>query len=279
MARQTRSQFRFHGPLEAASGALAELRIQDKLAERGKQLGCQTGCGGCLGVVVCLFLFFGSGQPLFQENVGVGHFCLLFTLSLTIFGMFLHSHHEPYDLDDHRYQVPEDLLLAIGVDLDLAKPVRLEIDFRPSHLAPVATLAQPTSSVRVWQFRHCWLNLAAVTASGYRLKLSVTRQGSYKIKPKRKQDKTVLRYRDVVVVSVRPPADAPAPKGAIDNPHGVNWRFSNLKCQVDAEGTQVRVDTGEILRLRSRREDRSSGEDFSGRDLLPVCAAAFRPYF
>lgn len=187
-----------------------------------------------------------------------------------------------HDLDNLRYELPASLLDTVAVDLDPHKPVNLFIDFRASQSYEfVQKVKQDWRGFvgvgpRLSYFSQVWLKLSATTVDGYRLRLSVTREGTLKSVPKSKHTKTRLRYVDCVQASVRPgkgramtvASDAPlaAPRMS---------RLTRFRGQISTRGAVARAAGPQYYEISDLGKT-SVGEHLKGRDLAVMLMACFR---
>ena len=274
MSKYGKSKYRLEGPWEQVRQQLAHLESSDSHAEKQVSSGNKIMGGGCVTLIVGFLLLAVTGP--FGGIIAFVGVCLL------ILGAVYNSMFSSYDLENMRYQVPTSLLDTLAVDLDTSKNVSLMIDFRASQSKEFIQKVEQSSFLffsfgpKVSYFSHPWLEFSAASVDGHRLKLSISREGSYKVVPKRKRTKTKLRYVDSVTISVRPPAGqavAIATGTNLAPPQGS--RFRSFRGQVTAQGAVVKA-VGPHYYTVSNRGTSSGGDHLVGRDLVILLLSCFR---
>jgi hypothetical protein len=274
MSKYTKSKYRLEGPWEQVRQQLANLESSDSHAEKQVGTGNKMLGGGCITGVLGLVSLALTGP--------FGGFVAFVGFSVAILGLVYNAMFSSYDLENMRYQVPTSLLDTLAVDLDPSKNVSVMIDFRASQSKEFIQKVEQSSFLfistgpKVSYFSHPWLEFSGATVDGYRLKLNVCREGSYKQVPKRKRTKTKLRYVDSVTLAVRPPTGqaAAAPVGTPLAPPQTT-RFRSFRGQVTAQGAMAKA-VGPQYYTVSNRGTSSGGDHLQGSDLVVLFVACFR---
>lgn len=262
-------------------GNLAEVREQlghlshsDRTAEVGAASGNRIQGWGCVlllvGVLLAAIAAPAAGGVLF-----------LVALGLLFIGGVRHSSASAYDLENMRYEIPDALLETLAVDLDPDRPIQLQLDFRASQSpmfkqkVEVKKFLFFTYGPSTTYFSHPWLELSANTVDGHRIKLTITRDGTYKSVPKRKRTKTRMRYWDVVNAVVRPASGAPTPAttGTLDVPNLPGLR--SFRGRVTPQGASAKA-VGPVYYTVSNRGTSTGGSHLVPREVLGVLIACFR---
>lgn len=190
----------FGGPPDQLESLLRQALVEDSQALKRANIASRLLWAGGIG------LFF-SYIPLGFLVVLVSPLTLLlFPLSLV--AMYLlwkfYRANSGRVSDAERFQLAIDYLAAISPDLASDKPMQVELDVRPFLERPVLKRDSTLGPVVQSSFDQLWLRLQATTVAGDRLKIQVTRKGSYKQKFKRRRTKSNLRYSDLIQIAIRP---------------------------------------------------------------------------
>jgi len=274
MGKYNTARHTLQGTWDQVRQALTEIQTSDTQAEAKVSSGTQMSCGGCMATFAGIFSM-GFLGPLGLVILIPGLICL-------IYGLVKTSMNQSYDLENMRYQVPLALLDTVGADLDPSRPVNLTIDFRASQSQQFIQKVEQSSFLifktgpKVSYFSHPWLEMTATTCDGYRIKLSITREGTLKAVPKRKRTKTKLRYLDAVSVAVRPPSgQTPTPATGTPLLAPAAHRFQRFQGQITAQGAVARA-SGPHYTTVSNRTTSHYGEQLAGNDLVTLLVACFR---
>lgn len=273
MAAYGKSKYRMEGPWDQVRQQLSQLQGSDDHAETQISRGNRVALGGCLLVLLAGLALFASFDAI-ATPLGFSGFCLLMG------GLVYHALFSTYDLENMRYELPLRFLDTIAIDLDPTRPVSLMIDFRASQSRPFVVNVEQSGFLffqfgpKVTYFDHLWLELSATSADGYRMKLQVRRQGSFKEVPKRKRTKTRLRYCDVVQASVRPP-QGQVSTGVAQVAPPLGNRFVSFRGQMTPQGAVVKA-TGPSHWTVCNRGTSHGGEHLRGGDLSLLMMSCFR---
>ncbi len=267
--RYAKGKLQLEGNLASLRAQLDEIARNDAAAETKVKAGNKTGCWGLALIFVGIFTAaFGIGIPI-----------LLIGIVMAIFGFSGSGSASNYDLENMRYQLPSEILEKLAVDLDPERPISLMIDFRASQSPQFVQKTQQNKVLffsvgdKVTYFSHPWLELSATSVDGHRIKISLTREGTYKSVPKRKRTKTRLRYYDVISTVVRPPAGQEWTAGSLDKPSRQSLR--TFQGRTTQQGVAVKA-AGPIYSVTSNRGTSTSGAHVHVLDVLGVLIACFR---
>lgn len=252
-------EYRLQGPLAQIQHQLTEFSGSDRHAESEINKGSALAGSGCLAA------FFGIPATFMAFPYGL----ILLIPGLIVFftGTNRVNRNQPFDLENHRYELPLQLLDLIAADLDPRKPIDLRVDFRPSEKAPYLVGNR---------FAHPWLAMTACTVDGFRLRLELTRKGSTKSVSKRKGTKTKTRYQDQVRLSVSPPrgTQVSVPAGTALQPP-VQLNLTRFQGTVSERGASLQALGPQALRV-SYRGTRNSGSQLTQNDLGVLLVTCFR---
>ncbi|MBS2038679.1 hypothetical protein JST97_27105 [bacterium] len=267
--RYAKGRLQLEGPWASLRSQLDEISRNDSKAETQVASSNRTGCWGLA------LIFVG----IFTTALGIGIPILILGAALAVYGFGRSASARQYDLENMRYQLPMEILDKLAVDLDQARPISLTIDFRASQSPQFVQKTEQnkflifSSGPKITYFSHPWLELAACTVDGHRIKLSLTREGSYKEVAKRKRTKTRLRFYDVVSSVVRPPAGQEWTAGSLDKPGRAGLR--TFQARVTSQGVAVKA-AGPIYSVVCNRGTLTSGSYIHALDVLGVLIACFR---
>lgn len=262
------------GNLAEVSEQLGHLAHSDRTAETGTASAHRIQSWGCV-----LLLIGGLLAAIVAPTAGGVLFVV--ALGLLFIGGVRHSSASAYDLENMRYEIPDSLLKTLAVDLDPERPIQLQLDFRASQSPQFKQKVEVkrflffTYGPSITYFSHPWLELSASTVDGHRIKLTITRDGTYKSVPKRKRTKTRMRYWDVVQAVVRPASGAAAPTttATLDTPQSLGLR--SFRGQVSAQGATAKA-VGPVYYSVSNRGTTNGGSHLGSREVLGVLISCFR---
>ena len=275
MAKFGKSKYQIEGTWEEVRQRLAEMESSDSHAESQVSTGNKTAGWGCGILVVGVVLAMAQMNQVGAVVAGLG-------LCIVVLGLIYNSLYSSFDLDNMRYKLPMKLLDSIAVDLDPGKTISVMIDFRASQSSQFVQKVEQSGVLffkygpKVTYYSHPWLELCATSADGHRIKLSVSREGTYKVVPKRKRTKTRLRYVDSVSLSVRPPGGQKlnvSPGTTLTPPN--NSRFRTFRGQLTPQGAVVKA-VGPHYYTISNRGTQSGGDHLVGNDLVVLMMSCFR---
>lgn len=172
MKKYLKGEYVTHGKLSSIQARLAEYAASDKW-------GSNRSCFGCL---FCFLGFFFMG-PI-----------------APILGFLLYLYYSRYDTEDRRYQLPTQLLQALGGQLDPQKDMLLRVDFRESLADPFLTAKSDQPKTR--EYAHNWLELQMHTQRGQRLCVKITRVGREVVRGSGKSETKEHSYKEVVAMSL-----------------------------------------------------------------------------
>ncbi|MFN8606095.1 MAG: hypothetical protein U0931_01095 [Vulcanimicrobiota bacterium] len=267
--RYAKGRMQLEGNWASLLSQLTEISKNDSEAETKVAAGNRTGCWGLA------LVFIG----IFTTALGIGLPILIVGIVMTIYGFSRSSSASQYDLENMRYQLPMEILEKLAVDLDPERPMSLMIDFRASQSPQFVQKTEQNKVLffatgpKTTYFSHPWLELSASTVDGHRIKLSLTREGSYKEVAKRKRTKTRLRYYDVISSVVRPPAGQAWTPASVDKPRRPGLR--SFQGRVNQQGVAAKA-SGPIYSVVSNRGTVKSGSEVQALDVLGVLVACFR---
>lgn len=267
--RFAKGRLQLEGNWASLRTQLDEISRSDIEAETKVASGRKTGCWGLAMIFVGFFTAaFGIGIPI-----------LIIGIVMAVYGFSRSSSASNYDLENMRYQLPSEILDKLAVDLDPDRPISLMVDFRASQSPQFVQKTQQNkilffaSGPKVTYFSHPWLELSTTTVDGHRIKISLTREGTYKSVPKRKRTKTRLRYYDVISTVVRPAAGQEWTAGSLDKPGRQSLR--SFQGRATKQGVAVKA-AGPIYSVTSNRGTTTSGSHLHVLDVLGVLISCFR---
>lgn len=173
MKKFLKAEYVTQGKLPVIEARLAEYAASDKW-------GSTRSCLGCL---FCFLGFFALG-PI-----------------APIVGLLVYLYYSRYDTEDRRYQLPTQLLQALGAKLDPQKDMLLRVDFRES-LGKPFIIAKSDASPKTTEYVHNWLELQMFTPRGQRLCLKVTRMGREVVTGSGKSESKQHSYAEVAAMSL-----------------------------------------------------------------------------
>ncbi|MBI4953095.1 MAG: hypothetical protein HY908_13760 [Myxococcales bacterium] len=119
-----------------------------------------------------------------QPVVAVVCSVVLVTLAIVWFAI---RHH---DIEDRKLETAATLLRALGTELDVGRPIELDLDFR------IYSKTQPTDA---------WMAVRLMLENGVGLELRVTTRFKRKSRSKRKYTKIKDRLQELVTITYTPP--------------------------------------------------------------------------
>lgn len=267
--RYAKGRMQLEGSWASLRSQLDEISRNDAEAETRVASGNRTGCWGMA------LIFVG----IFTSALGFGIPILILGIVMAVYGFASSSSASQFDLENMRYRLPAEVLDKLAVDLDQEKPISLVIDFRASQSPQFVQKTEQnkflffSSGPKITYFSHPWLELSAATVDGHRIKLSLTREGSFKQVAKRKRTKTRLRYYDVISSVVRPPAGQEWAAGSLDKPGRQSLR--SFQGRVTSQGVAVKA-AGPVYSVVSNRTTSQFGNETHVLDILGVLVSCFR---
>lgn len=173
MKKYLKAEYVSKGKMPVIQARLAEYAASDKW-------GSNRSCFGCL---LCFLGFFVMG-PI-----------------APIAGILVYLYYSRYDTEDRRYQLPTQLLEALGGQLDPQKDMLLRVDFRESLADPFIT-AKSDSPPKMREYAHNWLELQMYTQRGQRLCVKITRVGREVVRGSGKGETKEHSYSEVAAMSL-----------------------------------------------------------------------------
>lgn len=197
--------------------------------------GSKGACSGCL--ISTLGLTIGAVTLWRVPTGAIPVPVLAACASAIVAGLIVFYRYAPFDLENHRYAMPRELLTDLSPLLDPAHPVTLKIDFRKSSGFGLTTreeqgkgwLSRPTT---IAEFTHPWLELQAKARDGQSVTLRMLKFGEIRRIPTGKTHRTEEDYQESVTVTLRDPArDRPLP-AHLPFSRGEAWSKGS-SCEVD----------------------------------------------
>ena len=173
MNKYLKSEYVTTAKLPAIQARLAEYAASDKW-------GSTRSCFGCL---LCLL-----GLPF------LGPFAF-------VPGILMYLYYSRYDTEDRRYQLPTQLLQALGGQLDAQKDMLLRLDLRDSLADPFLT-SKSDSAPKSREYSHNWLELQMHTQRGQRLCVKVTRVGREVVTGSGKSESKQHTWSEIAAMSL-----------------------------------------------------------------------------
>ncbi len=173
MKKYLKAEYVTNGKLNDIQARLQEYAASDKW-------GSSRSCFGCL---LCFLGFFVLGPVA------------------PVIGILVFIYYNRYDTEDRRYQLPTQLLQALGGQLDPQKDMLLRVDFRESLADPFIT-AKSDGAPKMREYAHNWLELQMYTQRGQRLCVKITRVGREVVRGSGKSQTKEHSYAEVAAMSL-----------------------------------------------------------------------------
>jgi hypothetical protein len=236
----------------------ATVHLEDKRAERNKRL--LMGVGIVMGVA--------SFVALFVHQVLVA----LTGVALTVAVFLWRSYVAEKDVEDRKLDVVSGLLARLGSELDLTRPVKVDVDFHGyQKQAPQTAFGVPATL-----FEHTWLTLTFVLADETRVAVSATQH--VKRRSRRKPKYTKIKDRSQERLDVR----LVAPKGKSFRPAQLQGRAVGRlfarRAVVQPRYAEFQYVTAETMRLRDRGGWSAAGleHELDGQAVFAAVVASYR---